>query len=1051
MSFIADLHVHSHYSRATSGECTLEEFHRWAQLKGVRLVGTGDFTHPAWFAEMKEKLEESAPGLYRLRAGAAAPMDVRTPESCRGPVDFVISGEISSIYKRDGRTRKVHSCLLVPDLESAAKINARLERVGNIRSDGRPILGLDPRVLLEMALEINPAVILIPAHIWTPWFSMLGSQSGFDSVRECFGDLSEHIFAAETGLSSDPPMNWRVSSLDGLCLVSNSDLHSPGNMGRNANLFHCALDFHAIRDALRSKDPAKCGGTFDLFPEEGKYHLDGHRKCGVCLEPEESRAHNDLCPTCGKPLVLGVLHRVVELADRPKGARPATALPCQYIIPLPELLAEMYDCAPTTKKVAFAYERLLQRFGPEFRILRETDPELLCAEEAPLLGEAVRRLRSEKVIRQAGYDGEYGVIRVFADGEMAALKKQGALFNVKELRSSAKAPRKPRRAKAQDAGVQETPAEYSPRREAGTGDGPAPLFTAGVLAGLTPEQQAAAAALDAPVIIVAGPGTGKTRTLTHRIAHLVSEKGVDPQTVLAVTFTNRAAQEMQQRLRQLLGTAADGLTVATFHAFCLQLLRRHSAAAGLPADFALADQEEEAALLRARTSLSGREAADAVAAVSRARRDLDDPSAVPGFRELQEALAEKHRLSLDEVVPRCVQLLREHPAVREGLPYRWVCVDEYQDINRAQYELVPLLAPGGRGLCVIGDPDQAIYGFRGSDTSYFLRFTQNFADARVFHLSRNYRSSGTIVTAAAQVVAPGKTAMSVTASSALEGGVRLRFHEAATEDAEAEFITHEIEKWLGGTGFFSVDSGRVAGHGAAQEVSLCDIAVLVRLRALMKPLENALLRLGLPVQVVGDQPFADHPGARAVIEMLQNLPTGFLSRPAGQVLAGSTLPTTSLASLDSDARDALGECRKLAAEFPGTLREFLDHLLLRQGADRYNGRAEQITLMTLHAAKGLEFPVVFIAGCEAGILPYAKPGTPPDVDEERRLLYVGMTRAKQALYITSARRRMLFGKSEKTQPSPFIREIEEQLREELKAAARKPRPPHRQMELAFPE
>ncbi|OPZ26840.1 MAG: hypothetical protein BWZ02_01866 [Lentisphaerae bacterium ADurb.BinA184] len=416
-TYLADLHVHSHLSRATSGACTLEGMHRWAQLKGVAVVATGDFTHPAWFAELETQLEPAGPGLYRLRPGIADSANREVPPACRAEVRFIISGEISSIYKRDGRVRKVHSLILMPDLAAAAQVNARLDRLGNIRSDGRPILGLDPRDLLDLLLGVCPQACLIPAHIWTPWFSMLGSKSGFDSIVECFGELSPHIFAVETGLSSDPPMNWRISGLDGVALVSNSDLHSPSNLARNANLFFGEPDYPRMLDGLRRKDPAVCGGTIDLFPEEGKYHLDGHRKCGVVLTPEESMACGDRCPVCGGELVLGVLHRIVELADRPAGARPPQALPNRYIIPLDELLGEIHGTAPASKRVTAAYHRLLGEFGPEMQILLDLPPERLAEKGHVRLAEAVRRLRAGQVVRQGGYDGEYGVIRVFpADG-----------------------------------------------------------------------------------------------------------------------------------------------------------------------------------------------------------------------------------------------------------------------------------------------------------------------------------------------------------------------------------------------------------------------------------------------------------------------------------------------------------------------------------------------------------------------------------------------------------------------------------------------------------
>lgn len=426
-SYYADLHIHSHYSRATSPACTPEGLHHWAQLKGVGVCGTGDCTHPAWFAELREKLSEDAPGLYALKPAPRADADRGVPDACRAPVRFMITGEISSIYKRGGRVRKVHSLILLPSLEAAARLNARLAQIGNILSDGRPILGLDPRDLLTILLETDPRAALIPAHIWTPWFSMLGAKSGFDSLEECFGDLSPHIFAVETGLSSDAPMNHRIRCLDRVALVSNSDLHSPANLGRDANLFFGEPSYDALLNGLRARDPDVCGGTVDLFPEEGKYHLDGHRSCGVRLEPADSLANANLCPACGKPLTIGVLHRVVEL-ERMQGseaggqasfthelknartsARPPR-LPYRYIVPLPELLGQQLDVAPSSKKVAAAYQSLLAEAGPELPLLLDAAPERLSA--LGEIGGMIRRVREGRVVRQGGYDGEYGTIRV---------------------------------------------------------------------------------------------------------------------------------------------------------------------------------------------------------------------------------------------------------------------------------------------------------------------------------------------------------------------------------------------------------------------------------------------------------------------------------------------------------------------------------------------------------------------------------------------------------------------------------------------------------------
>ncbi len=289
MRFHADLHVHSKYSRATSRDLDLEHLAQWACRKGIGVVATGDFTHPAWRAELENKLVPAEGGLYRLRADDEAAIARTLPAACRAPVRFMLEVEISTIYKKGERTRKIHHLIYAPDFATVDRISARLARIGNIASDGRPILGLDSRNLLEIVLEASPDAYLVPAHIWTPWFAALGSQSGFDSIKECYGDLAEHIFAVETGLSSDPPMNWRVSFLDRYRLVSNSDAHSPGKLGREATTFDCERDYFAIKRALETGEGYV--GTVEFFPDEGKYHLDGHRKCAVRLEPKETIAH----------------------------------------------------------------------------------------------------------------------------------------------------------------------------------------------------------------------------------------------------------------------------------------------------------------------------------------------------------------------------------------------------------------------------------------------------------------------------------------------------------------------------------------------------------------------------------------------------------------------------------------------------------------------------------------------------------------------------------------------------------------------------------------
>jgi DNA helicase II / ATP-dependent DNA helicase PcrA len=431
--FYADLHVHSKFSRATSSDCDLEHLALWAGRKGIAVLGTGDFTHPGWFQELREKLVTAEPGLYRLRADLEkeARRHLKVTHCCPHPsplpkgegtikfdVRFMLQVEISTIYKADGRTRKIHHLIYVPDFNCAERLIKSLSRIGNLSSDGRPILGLDSRNLLEIVLQSGEGCCLIPAHIWTPWFAVMGSKSGFDSIDECYGDLSSEIFALETGLSSDPAMNWRLSSLDRYALVSNSDAHSPPKLGREVCAFQTDLDYFAMFRALKTGEGNQ--GTVEFFPEEGKYHYDGHRKCGVCLSPAETRRNKGKCPICGKPVTLGVMHRVNELADRAETPDPPPrhAAPFQSLIPLDEVLSEIQKVGPQSKAVRNMYEELLIQLGPELFILGQAPLDDVSRLGSPLLAEAISRMRQGRVIRQPGFDGQYGKIRLFNDEEL---------------------------------------------------------------------------------------------------------------------------------------------------------------------------------------------------------------------------------------------------------------------------------------------------------------------------------------------------------------------------------------------------------------------------------------------------------------------------------------------------------------------------------------------------------------------------------------------------------------------------------------------------------
>ncbi len=400
MRIIADLHLHSRYSRATSRDMDVENMARWAKIKGITVLGTGDFTHPVWLRELRAKLRPTDRGLY-VHDGSS----------------FMLTVEVSSIYQAGGRLRKIHNVIFAPSFEVVDRINAVLGRFGNLMADGRPTLTLPSDKLVEYLMEISPDCMLVPAHAWTPWFSLYGSNSGFDSIEECFGDQLKHIAAVETGLSSDPLMNWRLSELDQVMLVSNSDAHSPPKLGREANVFDCEPDYFEIMRILREKDTSRFLYTIEFFPEEGKYHYDGHRACNRRTTPKETKAAGNRCPVCGRPTTVGVLHRVERLADREEGYVPEGAVPYRNLIPLEEIIAEANGAQPGTTGVREEYFKLCKVFGGEFPVLLDVPAEELARHTTPRIAEGLRRVREGRVSIAPGYDGVFGEISIFSDGK----------------------------------------------------------------------------------------------------------------------------------------------------------------------------------------------------------------------------------------------------------------------------------------------------------------------------------------------------------------------------------------------------------------------------------------------------------------------------------------------------------------------------------------------------------------------------------------------------------------------------------------------------------
>ena len=1060
MNYIADLHIHSPFSRATSPDTSPAGLAAWARLKGIQVIGTGDCTHPGWFKLLKEQLVPAEPGLFRLKDDVHIPTILPGLPLSDAPVRFLLSAEISSIYKRGGATRKVHNLLYLPDFASVERLNAKLAGIGNIISDGRPILGLDSRDLLEILLSCSPDAFLVPAHIWTPWFSLFGSRSGFNSIEECFGDLSSHIFALETGLSSDPDMNRMISGLDQCALISNSDCHSPSKLGREANLFNTGLDFFSLRDALKQNNRKTFTGTVEFFPEEGKYHFDGHRDCKVCLDPYQTRSLNNLCPVCGKPVTVGVHHRVLELADRESPLYPDTAPLFYSLIPLPEILGELLQVGTASKQVMQHYARSLAQFGSEFNLLLHADLEQISAFE-PLLGEAVSRMRNGKVIRKPGYDGEFGVICVFEEGELALLSGQGGLFgDVKPVKSSRKSTSAPIPQKVvPDKAAQQTAALP-------------------VSSGPNLEQRAAIEAGGRRVLVAAGPGTGKTFTLVSRLQRLL-EQGADPDRMVAITFTTRTAEEMQERLRSSCGSIADRLFVGTFHRFCLEQLRQENP--GLTVVGPDSRQRLLKRLFADRGSAERTKLSNAIAAhCSGIQQPFSEDTKI-----YVDELVRLNAIDLDAIIPVCVQLMQADEQFKQQVQQRvqYLFVDEFQDVNSSQYDLVQILAEKAT-VFAIGDPDQAIYGFRGGDLRYFFRFAEE-PDTTLLSLKTTYRLPRKIVQAAGSLICRNLicSGLPLTAAEGSREG-SIEFYRTLSPASEAELIVRKIEELIGGLDSFSRTTGRSGNSVHDHSLGFSDVAVLFRLGRQAEELSDALSRRGIPYQLVGATPYYMSTPLRPVYQLLQaasgsdevalwltlfgalkgvgvatlekleaELPLrgNFIELAAARVTSPTTvhalkelgviithlqkaakeqgvaaalrtiLQVFGLASEDANVEQFL----HLAEGFGSDLHAFSHHLQHYAAATVYDQRAEAVTLMSCHSAKGLEFPVVFIAGLEEGIFPCTLMG-PPDIEEERRLLYVGLTRAKQQVILTASGYRGWIGQGARTL-SRFLGELPAEL------------------------
>ena len=950
MFYYTDLHIHSKYSRATSKNCNLEELAMWAKKKGLSLISTGDFTHPAWFNEIKEKLIPCDNGTLRLKPEIEK-------ELFKGsmPVKFILSVEISTIYKKWDKTRKVHHLCFVPDLQSAQKFRSTLSSIGNINSDGRPILGLDSRNLLETVLESSEDSYIIPAHIWTPWFSALGSKSGFDSIEDCYADLSEHIFAVETGLSSDPEMNWHVSKLDKFRLVSNSDAHSPSKLAREATVFNKEPDYYSIMHALKTGDGYV--GTVEFFPEEGKYHQDGHRKCNVCLSPEETKKLNGICPVCSKPLTIGVFYRVNELSDRKDiTKKPATAGEVFSLVPLAEILSEIMQLGPSSKSVVCEYERLINTFGSELAILQDIPLDDI-AKKSPILSEGISRLREGKVIKQAGYDGEYGVIKLFESQEL----EKKSFVNLKLDIDIAKT--EPARTNKPVIGLFSS-SEVAMKE----------IFENNSKESILDEfQKNAVLNLGKQLVIVAGPGSGKTTVLTKRIEYMIREKNIPCENFLAITFTRRAAQEMKDRLKKLLNDREGNLNIHTFHSLCFSILKENYEICGLNRDFTVLTEQEKSL--------------------------CSDENIL------------KNAISFDDLIILTVKLLSENQNVLDVYRnrFRYVSVDEYQDIDENQYRLIRLLVPEDGNIFVIGDPNQAIYGFRGGNAKFFYYFSQDYPQAEVINLKNNYRSTNSIVEASNQMI----NCFNLVSASE-KPYEKITIHASKTEKSEAYFVSRSIENMIGGNSFFSIDTqGNCQDDG---NYSFSDFAILYRTSAQLPAIIDALKCSSMPYVKLSNDLLCEQKPIMKMLESLNDYESVY-----------NQLEKFCLNFHEEKIDDYIFRYLLNLSKNCKNKAQFVHEVSFLTEVDTLDKRADRISLMTLHASKGLEFRCVFIVGLEDGILPFYRCIEPNQIEEERRLLYVGMTRAKERLFLSHSAKRKWLGKVRNLPVSPFLAKIQQDL------------------------
>ncbi|MBL7207741.1 MAG: UvrD-helicase domain-containing protein, partial [Desulfobacterales bacterium] len=861
------------------------------------------------------------------------------------------------------------------------------------------------------------------------------------------------------------------------------------------------------------------------------YHLDGHRKCSVCLWPKKTVKNKGICPVCGKPLTVGVLYRVEELADRPKHEKPKRTHPYYSIIPLVNILSEILKVGPGSKKVMNNYNAALDILGPELSILHNLQPKAIDKAGIPLLGEAVKRMRREEIDISPGYDGEFGRVKIFKDQERERLMGQKSLFVMPETDSTIKTHKrsitKQQNKKTElKQSLQDLGGRRSSREKGIPAAGEKTKNEINILKGLNTQQRQAVCHDGGPLLIVAGPGTGKTHTITCRIACLIKEKDVLPESILAVTFTNKAAREMKDRIKRITGSNLIP-NVSTFHSLCLKILKdmennqTHTIIDDDDRMALISEAIKQAGVESCVVSLSKKYLLDRIiSAKQQILQPHDNLEGVAGKAEIntfarvyqayQDILSAQSLYDFEDLILKVVlrfEADKEFANIYRQ-SFKYIFVDEYQDINHGQYRIIKALAPPDKDLCVIGDPNQSIYGFRGSDVRFFERFLEDYPQGSIIHLNQNYRSTQTILEASYQIITnrsiDTKTDNLSTSRvySQIDGVKTISILELASEKAEAVAIGKTIEALTGGLSFHAIDSGKIEDINTKADRSFSDFTVLYRTNSQSKIIGQVFEKAGIPCQIASRESLFRQKGVVELVSMLkimdghgsfadlkrgarllspgisdetikiftrwccQNhfiLTKGFYNAQRFPIpgmskarqlkfhnflvdLSGLQkavneksveeklhfiINNTKLASTlkqHSVKKEAVDRLTGMSKEFGDNAANFFEMMALQTDTDIYDSRVEKVALMTMHAAKGLEFPVVFIAGCEKGFIPFIRPGEEPvDLDEERRLFYVAMTRARERLYLTMAKKRTIYGKRTLRTISPFVEDIEQRL------------------------